>query len=114
MLNRRLVRYAIIIICIYLIVTTVISMVDLWRASDKLTRRKAALAALYVQRDELLRAQNIVNSPDYLEKVARDQLGLAKTGEEIVIIPDELLKLGVIEATPSTVPNWQKWARLLL
>ena len=89
-------------------------MVDLWRASDKLTRRQQALTALCAQRDELLRQKNKVDSPDFLEKVARDQLGLSKPGEETVIIPEELLSLGVVEASIDAAPNWQKWARLLL
>jgi len=102
-----------VIISIYLIVTTLRSMVDLWRARDKLTRREQAVVALQKQHDELLRQQNKVESPGYLERIARDQLGLAKPGEEIVIIPEELLAMGPVASADAT-PNWKRWARLLL
>lgn len=88
-------------------------MVDLWQAKDKLTRRELALAALLRQKEDLLRKQGEVEAPGYLEKVARDQLGLARPGEEVVIIPDELLSLGAEVASGEAVPNWKKWARLL-
>jgi len=112
MVNRRLVRWIIIVICAYLIVTTLRSMVDLWGARDKLTRRQQALAALQIQRDDLLRQQNRVNSPGFLEKVARDQLGMSKPGEQVVIIPAEFLAQGPT-ASPDGTPNWKKWVRLL-
>lgn len=112
MSKNRWLRWAVIIICVYLIVTTLRSMVDLWRAADKLTRREQALAALMAQQDALLREQNKVNSPDYLEKVAYDQLGLSKPGEEVIVIPKELLKESPM-ASPDATPNWKKWTRLL-
>lgn len=113
MAKNRLLRWVIIVICVYLIVTTLRSIADLWRAADKLTRREQALAALLAERDELQRRKNKVDSPGYLEKVAYDQLGLSKPGEETVIIPEELLKLEVVAASTDATPNWQKWARLL-
>lgn len=112
MSKNRWLRWAVIIISIYLIVTTLRSMVNLWRARDKLTRREQALSALNAQRDKLLAAQNKVNSPDYLQKVAYDQLGLSKPGETVVVIPKELLMQNPT-ASPDATPNWKKWARLL-
>lgn len=112
MSKNRLLRWAIIIISVYLIVTTLRSMGDLLGARSKLTRREQALAALQAQRDELLRQQNKINSPDYLERVARDQLGMSKPGEQVVIIPAEFLAQGPV-ASPDDTPNWKKWARLL-
>ena len=112
MTKRRLIRWAIIIISIYIIVTTLSAMVDLVRARDKLTRREVELAQLQNQHDDLLRQKNKVDAPGFLEKVARDQLGLSKPGEEVVIIPEDLLASNPIASSDAT-PNWKRWARLL-
>lgn len=100
------------IISVYLIVTTLRSMVDLVRARDKLTRRDKELAALLSEHEDLLRQQNGAEDPGFLEKVARDQLGMAKPGEEEVVIAPELLR-GVVEASAEAVPNWKKWLKLI-
>ncbi len=99
-------------VCLYLIVTTIKAIADLWRAGDKLTAREGRVAALKAEQEELLRKKAIVENPNYWEKVARDQLGLSKPGEEIIIIPSELLA-SAPTASPDATPNWQKWANLL-
>lgn len=102
------------IICIYLIVTTIQAILDLWRAGDKEVTREKNLAELRQEQDKLLQKKAAIETPAYWEKVARDQLGMVKPGEEVVIIPQELLADQAKIATPDASPNWQKWARLLL
>ena len=113
MSKNRLLRWGIIVVCIYLIITTLSSMVELWRSRDKMTRREKELAHLETERDDLLRRQIRATSSGYFEKVARDQLGLGKPGEEAIIIPEELLKAGVVEVFSDSTPNWKKWWKLL-
>lgn len=110
--RKRLLRWLIIIVCFYLIVTTTQAIVDLWRSGDKLTRRERELAALQAQQQELLKQKKTVESQDYMERVARNQLGLSKPGEEVIIVPSDLLASGPVASADAT-PNWQKWARLL-
>lgn len=59
----------------------------------------------------------------YLERVARDTLGLAQEGELVLIIPseDELKKLSprvygkrVEEARETEPSNWKKWLQLFI
>ncbi|MCL5431913.1 MAG: septum formation initiator family protein [Patescibacteria group bacterium] len=109
----RVIRWAAVIICVYLIVTTLGSMVDLYHAKDKLTSRQTELAQLNKERDDLLREKNKVAAPDYLEKVARDDLGLSKPGEQVVVIDQSLLGVAAPAASPDATPNWQKWAKLI-
>lgn len=54
---------------------------------------------------------------EYIEKQIRNKLGLAKTGEAIVVLPDEEIIKSF--APPNTVdeetlpdPNWVKWRKL--
>jgi cell division protein FtsB len=102
------------IICLYLIVTTIQAIFDLWRAGDKQVAREKSLAALRQEQETLLQKKALIETPAYWEKVARDQLGMAKPGEAVVIIPQELLADQAKIATPDASPNWQKWVRLLL
>lgn len=111
--KKRLIRWAITLLCLYLIVTTSQAIVDLWRAGDKLIRREKELAALEAAQKELLKEKKRVESPEYLEKVARNQLGLSKPGEEVVIVPQDLLAQGPV-ASPDATPNWKKWVNLVL
>lgn len=102
-----------IVICLYLIVTTIKAIADLWRAGDKHTNRQMRVETLKKEQEELLKKKAAASRPGFLEKVAYDQLGMSRPGEEIIIIPQELL----VDRTPviavDNTPNWQKWVRLL-
>lgn len=111
--KKRTIRWLIIIICVYLIVTTSRAIVDLWRSGDKITRRETELNQLNEQNRELLKQKKIVESPEYLEKVARNELGLSKPGEEVIILPADLLAQAPVASIDAT-PNWQKWMKLWL
>lgn len=111
--NKKILRLLVIVFCLYLIVTTVKSIFDLWNAGDKLTIRQDEIKALQRQREDLLRKKASIDNPQYWEKVARDKLGLTKPGDEVIIIPQELLADNSKVVTKPAIPNWQKWARLL-
>jgi len=67
-----------------------------------------------------LQAQVIESqNPEFIEKEIRNKLGLVKTGETVVILPDEdtLKKLAPQpqndeETLPD--PNWKRWLNLFL
>ena len=55
----------------------------------------------------------------FIEKQIRDKLGLAKTGEAIVVLPDaEILKKLApqtpVEENTLPDPNWKKWLKLFI
>jgi cell division protein FtsB len=55
----------------------------------------------------------------FIEKQIRDKLGLAKTGEAIVVLPDAeiLRKLAPqipVEENTLPDPNWKKWLKLFI
>ncbi len=58
-------------------------------------------------------------SAEYLEQEARDKLGFVKSGERVVILPQENTvadQSGVGEPSkkPDRTPNWKKWLKFLL
>lgn len=112
-MSKRFIRWIIIVVCLFLIVTTGQSIGDLWHSGDKLARREKEITSLQEKKKKLLMEKAKVESPDFLEKIARDQLGMSKPGEQIIIIPSELLAQSPV-ATPDATPNWKKWLGLLL
>jgi len=65
---------------------------------------------LLAERKELAEELEYVQSPEYLEKVAREELALVKPGETVVIIPEKAGEqeegLGTDEEVKA---NWEKW-----
>lgn len=112
--KRKIIRPIIIVVCIYMIITTVQGSVDLLRSGDKVTRRENELARLTRIQQELTARKKQADSQDYLEQMAYGKLGLSRPGEEVIIIPSELL----VDQSPKVMkkndPNWKKWMELLL
>lgn len=105
-------RGLIILLCFYLIVTTIQAIVDLWRADNKQVVREKEVTGLRKAQEGLKREKMLAGTTAYRERIARDQLGMSKPGEEIIIIPAELLIDQTPVASPDARPNWQKWAGL--
>lgn len=110
--RQRLVRIAVIVVCLYLIATTIQGTVELSRSGDKVTRREQNLAQLKGEQEDLLRKKAEVESGEFLQRMAYDKLGLTRPKEELWVIPEELLKSGKVATAPGE-PNWKLWARLI-
>jgi hypothetical protein len=64
------------------------------------------------EQKKLADQQVYVQSPYYLEKVARDELHLSKPGETVVIVPDSQQLGNSANQQSQEVKektNWQKW-----
>jgi len=69
-------------------------------------------AKLEAEQAKIKQEEEYVASSYYLEKVARDELGLAKIGEKVVIIPNDgrqMLDESRKVKTQGEKANWQKW-----
>lgn len=108
----KAIRLLIIVVCAYLIVTNISGMVDLLKSGDKLTRRENDLAQLTKEQQNLKIREKKAGSINYLEEMAYQKLGLSRPGEEVVIIPQELLADKTPVEVKDNTPNWKKWARL--
>ena len=86
---------------------------------DQIQEEKAKLAKIQADNDKLNQELAQTQSPDFIEKEVRDELGLGKTGEAMVVLPDDdiLRKLAPQMSTEVDVlpnPNWIKWEKLFL
>lgn len=60
---------------------------------------QAANEALIKERDKLQKELSLVDSDEYIEEVARDELHMIKNGEKIYVLPDENLTEGALAAS---------------
>lgn len=86
-------------------------------AGERVEKLAAEKTELLEARGELLSRLEYVQSPEYLEKVARDELNLAKPEETVVIVPDSELS-GTGSSDQEAVigqdkPNYLKWWEVL-
>lgn len=97
----------------------ILLIISLVRGTFESFRGKERIEELERRRQELVREKNglevemqEVQNPDYLERVAREELHLAKPGEKVVIIPGGVIgenkEQGILNIERDK-PNWRKW-----
>lgn len=84
------------------------TIIELWRRQDVLKSREQELAVLEEEKKALERTLQDMGSELYVERVARDKLGLVKEGETIVILQNPESRTENSERN-DMLPNWRKW-----
>ena len=109
-LNRRFVKLLFLIVGVLLIVGLAGSSYRLWNKRDIVAERQAVLAQLEAANRQLQKALQDAQSEGFVERMAREKLGLVKEGETIVIMKNEKLKMTNEEQeVEENSPNWKKW-----
>ena len=101
---------------VYLIVSLVQTLTSLLRQRENIEKLRESLSLEKKRHEELSLKKKYVESPEFIEREAREKLLLGKPGETRVIIDGERLleTLGTTSAAleQETKPNWQKWWEL--
>lgn len=109
---RKLVTYAFIFFQIMIIVSLVKGVQLAIKARSRVTDLEAKKAKLVEEQKKLADELAYVQSEYYLEKVAREELHLAKPGETVVIVPENQ-RIEVSEnqerQEEQEFPNYLKW-----
>lgn len=113
MKRKKAIRLLVIVICLYLVFTSLQGTIGLLTSGEKVTRREGRLARLMKERDELRKKEKSVETKEFLERIAYDELGLSRPGEKVFIIPREMLADNTPKAVIDNTPNWKKWVELL-
>lgn len=111
----RVIRLIIIVMSAVLIVNLSRSIWDLWRRRDILGQRQSVLQRLEAEHTRLQKELEYVQSPEFIEKEARNRLGMAREGETVIIIPNDKFQMtngNTEKRIQETIPNWKKWWRL--
>lgn len=110
-MKRRLINGLIIVIGLYLIVSFSRDIWGLLNKNKEIDKEQQKLEKL--KDDNLVLKQRLeyVQSEEFVEKEARDKLGMVREGEAVVLMPEntsQALETQVQEETP----NWKKWWQL--
>jgi cell division protein FtsB len=114
---RKIVLYGVIIFQILLIISLIRGIQISRKSSERIASLEQVKEKLLQESQKIKQEGEYVQSPFYLEKVARDELNLAKPGETVVIVPEgfnqELGTRNQELGSSGEKPNWQKWWEVL-
>ena len=81
--------------------------------SGRVSTLQGDIAELTKRKEELLEIKKLTESSEFVEREARDKLGMVREGEILVVLP-QTEESSNPQATnlPDDSTNWQKWMRL--
>ena len=85
-LQNRVLRAVVLIFCLVLAVGVVRSVVTIWQKRGIVAQRQAVLRVEEARKAALLQQLQEATSSAFVEKAAREKLGLVKPGETVVIM----------------------------
>ena len=105
------------IISVLLLISMGRTIYTLLGRDDIIEKTKKDLEIAQAEQKELLKLKEKVTSEEFIEKEARDKLGLAKEGEVVVVLPDKdsLKKLSPPdeeEVFLEIKPPWKQWVEM--
>lgn len=104
----RLIRPIVWLISFILVISLTRSVFSLLAKRDIVQTQKEELARLEAENRLLEEARLQAQTPEFIEKAAREKLGLVKDGEVVVMLPQGQEAPGAAGAGES-IPNWKKW-----
>lgn len=110
--RSKLFRLGVVVVSLVFIVTLSRSIFDLWQKRDMVRERQKELTRVSAENEGLKKKLSEADSPEFIEREARERLGLVKEGEAIVLIPKATAAGMLEEQSEIALPNWQQWLRL--
>ncbi|MFZ5366071.1 MAG: FtsB family cell division protein [Patescibacteria group bacterium] len=113
-MKDKLIPGILLIFGLYLIVSFSRDILSLLEKSKEQEKEQLKLEKLEIKNEELKKQLEYVKSQEFVEKQAREKLGLAREGEVVVILPEnvgELVKPKE-EKKEEELPNWKRWLKL--
>ena len=88
------------------------SVVRLMGRKSMLRVKQEELVKLQKEQENLQNKLKLAQTPEFIEKEARERLNLAKVGETIVLVESGETQEQIKEKETTLVPNWKKWWNL--
>lgn len=105
------IRIAVALISLGLAISAGRTIVELWQRREVVGVRKQELTKIKAENVSLQDKLTDMGSDAYLERIARNQLGMIKDGETIIMLPEGAVQ-GRADGEEKNIPNWKKWWRL--
>jgi cell division protein FtsB len=87
--------------------------VRLWKAGERVKEVQAEVDQAEAENKRLKAKLSEVQTPEFVEKEARERLGYGKEGETIVVVPEQAqIQNSDNKSSNEAEPNWKKWWRL--
>lgn len=111
---RKIFQIGIILLVLFITYSLLIQIMDALKSSERLSSAADTVYQLEARNRALKSKVAQIQSPQFIEEQARNKLGLSKSGETIVIIPEEKLRqiLGATESAQVRLPNWLGWFKV--
>ena len=115
---RALFKSKIFIIAAGLILSAILirNIFGLFSVEERIRKAQNKIGGEEKRKEQLLRTQQEVTTPQFVEKQAREKLSLVRPGETVVVLPpEELLRSlapKIEEEKNEDKPNWKKWLEL--
>ena len=107
-------RWIIILVSLFMIISLSRSVVDLWERRKIVKEEQDRLSQVEKKHKELTEKLNMVQTPAFVEKEARERLGMAKAGDTVIIMDTGTTSPKEREGIPATdssgqLPYWKQW-----
>ncbi len=115
-MKNKLIVLVLVLIGLVVFYGLVNQIVNTLKSGDRLEIAVEQLHKLESENKELKLKLGYANSADFIEQQARNELGLTKTGETVVVIPDQKIEqiLGAKKVEIIRFPNWQGWLKVFI
>jgi cell division protein FtsB len=116
----RLIRILIIIISFLLVVSLIGNISRTRHMQQTLAEAEKSLEELRSKQATLQQDLSVIESDFYLEKEARNKLGLVKENEIVIVLPNEEILRQLAHRKENSDeyeelrPNWKKWVELFI
>jgi cell division protein FtsB len=107
------VRFFVIVLCALVSFGFIRSLWDTWRLGEQMSERRSVLMAEKKKQEELVNKLKEATSTAFIEREARNKLGLVKEGETILLLGTPVPGDNTPQEQPQ-IPHsrWQLWLRL--
>lgn len=114
---KKYIHWIVLALSLFLIVSMGRSTLQLLGRGDAIKEAEVRVRELEAEQARLLEVKEQVESQEFMEKEAREKLGLAKPGEVVVVLPsDEVLRRLAPEFDQEhfveELPIYERWIRL--
>ncbi len=108
--RNTIVQLLIFLVSLGLCLSAAGTILDLWHRKDIVTTRQQDLNTITRENQKLKQELQDTKSTEYVERIARDKLGLVKDGESIILLPQNGQGAGGADTRSDTrTPNWLRW-----
>lgn len=113
-MTKRIALGAVILVGLVVAYNLITQIMEATKSGERWSQAAETVYKLEAKNKELKKKLTQIKSPQFIEEIARNKLGLGKPGETVVIIPEDKLKLilGASSSAKVRFPNWLGWLKV--